>query len=873
VTSKTSQVLVLDAGHISIGSDLADKNRVKEVQAKRGRQYSADDYKELEDLMYDRMQISLDSTQLLISDDAEAAMNALEGHVHGAESDLHVVERINMSFTVQNAIVNAPTLTKFKIAGHLPELQLNFSDRKYQSLMKFIDIAIPNFGGDEEEPEPVVVATPTKFGRRPVEEYTLDETDKGEDADPADTADDASVDDKGNDQFYEANDDQTDVSYSSISSLTLQVQRAELQQISFEFSFRVGKLQASLFRSTSATTERALAYASLENFGLTLIQRKYEMSIDLFLRNITLAMIEQGSRSEQPLLSSAAVAGDDDDDGHKLVQVRYLRVQQESPTFYSVHEGFDTSIETDLSTFNITLAPEPILSLYDFIMTTFRSGGEEPDEPDAKSVQSEHSEHGDATDTKMRIKIRLTSAQVSLANNNLQLALLSLPSADVVIVMRASTMRVSARLGDISIEDTTDSSVASPSFKKLLAIEGDELADFSYETYDPSEASFPGYNSSIHLRTGSLKFTFMEKPIHELYSWGRKFARLKGVYDAASQAAVERVSEVTRMQYDVEIKTPIIVLPRDGLSSPDVLILRLGEIVAKNKYLQDPNDTSTIDASLRGVNVASELHLDGRKAVLQLIDDVTLTSTIKQAGGTEHRSDPHHADTEITTTMSDVKMSLTQRQYVLLMEVLEAIPRALSGLSDDEDVPETPASITEPPTPLSDGALTPMLETDLAPELVLASSVWTTFDFEFVVKSIGLEVYNANAFSEDDLKKHSIARFSLLGSHLGLKTLSNNAMELEFTLKTLAFSSTRATRSWCSTRGRSTRARSRSSRSTARVSCLPLSRSLLSSSLPLRRSRARTRQWLWKRTTAWTSSMCSVRPARSPTVLTLSTRP
>lgn len=158
---------------------------------------------------------------------------------------------------------------------------------------------------------------------------------------------------------------------------------------------------------------------------------------------------------------------------------------------------------------------------------------------------------------------------------------------------------------------------------------------------------------------------------------------------------------------------------------------------------------------------------------------------------------------QITTEMSDVKISLTQLQYVLLMEVLESIPRALSGLTDEEDesLPPTPLTISAPPTPSPaerDGAATPVTpaqEIDLAPELVLArgggDGAWTTLDFEFTIKSIGLEVYNASAFKEEDLAKHSIAQFSLIGSHLAFKTLSNTAMELEFTLKTLAFSSTR----------------------------------------------------------------------------------
>jgi vacuolar protein sorting-associated protein 13A/C len=46
-------------------------------------------------------------------------------------AELHLVERINMGFSVQNAILNVPNLTRFKVSGHLPQLQLNFSDTKY----------------------------------------------------------------------------------------------------------------------------------------------------------------------------------------------------------------------------------------------------------------------------------------------------------------------------------------------------------------------------------------------------------------------------------------------------------------------------------------------------------------------------------------------------------------------------------------------------------------------------------------------------------------------------------------------------------------------------------------------------------------------
>lgn len=393
---------------------------------------------------------------------------------------------------------------------------------------------------------------------------------------------------------------------------------------------------------------------------------------------------------------------------------------------------------------------------------------------------------------------------MSLENNDNRFALLALPSADVVVLLRSGAMRVTARLGALSLEDLSDNSVADPAFKRLLAIEGGDLADFSYETFDPSAEAFPGYNSNITLKAGSFKFTFMEQPIRDLYTWATKFARMKAIYDAASQAAVQRASEVTRVQYDVNIKTPIIVLPRDGTVSPDRLVLRLGEIEAKNEYLKDANDTATVDAELRGINVTSEIAVEDQTSVLQLVNDVNITAKIRQAGGKTHRSNPDRADNEITTKMSDVKMSLTARQYVLLMDVLKALPRALS-LDDVEDDDELSASMT-PVTPSypSTPANEPASETEdhhvnLEPELAIVSSrdgqeptLCNALDLEFDVGSIALEVYDTEAMGEDDLKAHSIARFALVKSHLGYKRLSDGATEAEFTLGTLAFSNTRS---------------------------------------------------------------------------------
>jgi vacuolar protein sorting-associated protein 13A/C len=68
-------------------------------------------------------------------------------------------------------------------------------------------------------------------------------------------------------------------------------------------------------------------------------------------------------------MSSADTEGQDN-----LLTVRYKRCQPESPVFLSEFDGIDQSVDIKISTFIFRAAPEPVLTVYDFIMTTFVPG-------------------------------------------------------------------------------------------------------------------------------------------------------------------------------------------------------------------------------------------------------------------------------------------------------------------------------------------------------------------------------------------------------------------------------------------------------------------------------------------------------------------
>lgn len=68
-------------------------------------------------------------------------------------------------------------------------------------------------------------------------------------------------------------------------------------------------------------------------------------------------------------MSSADTVGQDD-----LLIVRYKRCQPESPVFLTQFDGIDQSVDIKISTFIFRAAPEPVLAVYDFVMTTFVPG-------------------------------------------------------------------------------------------------------------------------------------------------------------------------------------------------------------------------------------------------------------------------------------------------------------------------------------------------------------------------------------------------------------------------------------------------------------------------------------------------------------------
>ncbi|RDA92701.1 hypothetical protein CP533_3692 [Ophiocordyceps camponoti-saundersi (nom. inval.)] len=817
ITTRESTCVIVDAGHIHVNSQLVDHETMKEIQAKQRQTYSDEDFKRLESVMYDKFIVKLTSTQVLIGPSIKRTKAQLTERSAG--SQLHVVEKINVDFVVETSILpKAPNLTKFRVSGHLPMLHVSVSDSKYKNLMKIIDVAIPKLG-DGEPPEAPKLAegehkpTPQeeKAKQLPRPRPASSSSSKSRPRSQWDRRQSAGfpflqpssavvLDDMDDDQddFEDASDG-------------VDGQQLKIQQRNFEFNFKVDTLKGSLYRSDPdrIKADALLVELVAERFNLSFYTRLYDMSAEVSLGAVSVDDFVENPPAE---FKSIVSSGDSDDlqEGRSLVHVKYTDVKRQSPEFMPVYEGVKTNITASVSTINLVVTRKTLLTLLDFILVTFAGGStndENQDQPaltdsDGGNEVAVEPARENADSGSIRVKVDLKGIRLILNNDGIRLATLSLTEADAGIFLRGKTMRISAKLGDLSLVDDVNLGVSRESnLRKLVTIHGDDLADFRYETFDPdNKQAYPGHDSAVYLRAGSVKVNFVEEPFRKIFDFLVKFGRMQALYNAARQAAVTRANQMqqspSRFKFDVVVKTPIVVFPRLTMSSSpkrDVVTAYLGEIYAQNEFTpldedKDSRIAMKISTGIRKVRLTSDFYYENDKPEeLEMIDQVDLGLNITYA---EHKAGIVRPDTEIEASLSDIKLRLTQHQLKFLMEISKSVPAAFAG--DGGGGEEEAAQLVGEDTlrrartaSADDGAgAGDDRAVDLGPELKSLTDTWTQLDLVFRVNTIGLELIMAPQDKPvGDLAASSLSRFSLDDTKVKTRMMSDGSLEAELLIR------------------------------------------------------------------------------------------
>ena len=818
ITTKKTMCLILDAGHISLNSELVDKDTLKEVQSKQRQAYTDGDYQRLESLMYDKFLVKLSSTQLLIGPSIEETRNQL---VQRDDSQsMHIVEKINIDFVVETSIIpKAPNLTKVRISGHLPILHVSASDKKYKSLMKIIDVAIPNLDEDQYSQGSTAGNDGTTVFRpraqSAVSKKSVGKRDRPQSASFQFRAQEAVIVENDSD------DDDDDAEFQDAPNATAK-EDLKVQQRNFELKFEVDRLQGSLFRSDpeGRKPDQLLVELVAEHFGFNLVVRPFDLVIETSLESMTMDdYVENPSAEFKSIISSGDIDANSGD-RKDLISVKLVKVKKESPEFMPKYEGIELNIDVDISTINLIVTRKTLLTLLDFILVTFANNDSVTQMKSPSNdnlIDSENQELPEIqtpkpTDTgSIRIKVNLKSVRLILNNDGIRLATLSLNSADVGIFILGKALRIAAKLGDLSLLDDINQGAASDSnLRKLITIQGDDLADFRYETFDPdSGEGYPGYDSSIFLRAGSIKLNFLEEPFRKIIDFLVKFGKMQAIFNAARQAAANQASQIQnagRVKFDINVKTPIVIFPRvmvAGRPKRDLITAHLGEIYAENKFvpIDDSKDAPIamkLSAGIRNIRLTSDFNFANEESEeLELIDKVDLGFQITYA---EHVQGLKRPDMEIEGNMTDFNLRITQTQLKFLLELAKSVPAAFAvdqNEVEQEAIEEVPKDTQKKAKAIvskssKDQDLGSNELVNLGPELGVDSSSWTKLDLAFHIHTIGLELILAK---EDepvgDLEAASLSKFSLDDTKVKLRMMTDGSLESELLIQSFTIQDSR----------------------------------------------------------------------------------
>lgn len=784
-TSWASPCAIIDAGHISAISHLVGKEVIEEVKKKKTMVYTDNDWKRLESLMYDKFNVQLHNTQFLIGSNVRDTMRQLHNGVSDDPSS--VLDRINMDFLVEVSILpEAHSLTKFKISGNLPKFVASMSDAKYKIMMQIVDVCIPNFNFDAED----------DGNKSPKKNDTKDGSNKESDS-------------------YSHNLGRSRAFSIAPSSIPIlpdidsdteeepappEPTLKNSDQKIFEFNFRVDRVEMFLHRCTDPVSlkQEPLVDMILESFDLYYYYKDGEMLADVVLKSLCIEDYVQNNVDSE--LRKFATSLENADSGlNELFKVKYKRVNTGKVDTLG-NDINDQLIDVTLSTIKFVINPKSFLSILDFIITTFTSPAETPDNSQLtlpSPTSSSNSEEDHDSVAKIDITVDLHGIILLLNDDGIKLATTKLDSAFVKVFMVPETMKVEARIGKFTLHDEVNNGINRESMlRKLISIEGSDLADFNYQTFAPGTTSNI-YNSLIKFHAGSIKFNVVEEPFARIMNFGSKFAQMKALFDSARQVAYNQANQIedaNKIHFDFHISTPILVFPKikfsHGETLCDTIVAHLGEMYANNEYIhfqEDPDGplANHIQFGIRSTRLFSKFHFPNTIQKLEIIDNFDMSFDVSYVEPYDGISRPI---TIVTGSLSETTVRITELQYRFLMEMSTSVAGIFGG---DGGIPDDEMINLEEELKQQKHIGNVGLSRPISPNT--SNYTVSKMDLSFEVPKLALSLYTntANVASED-LESTSLSKFTVddLGAKLRMK--ASGDLESDVHMKAFTVHDTRS---------------------------------------------------------------------------------
>lgn len=773
-TKWDSPVGILDAGHISIISDLIPKSKYQEIKDEQKDSYTEDDWKKLNSYMFDKYTLSLHDAQIFIGPDIKSTIEQL--HTDGEKNAL-ILDHLDMNFLIELSIIPSfYELPKVKIGGDIPRFRAMLSDYQYKIFMDLLLVSIPDF--DDHTDIPVD------------NNYKLFEDN-----------DDDSIDIFSDAQTYLTSSETTDAPTNDIDLVKL-INTPEspiLKQHEIEFNFTIDLITVSLKRCSNTSTFESETLVDLvgEKLDLSMYTTLKEIHVDLKLSDISVNdHIETSQLNEFKKLVGSNCKTDHNDE--HLFVVSYTRTLRYANFKGESIECFDQDVKLDISDFQVVLTRKSILTLLNYSMNTFT-------DPMAPEIPSDKLRHNDEQNVNapahIKLDIKMKSINMILNDDGIKLATLTLAKADISLFMLPDSMRLSSKIGGLNLIDNDIHDG-----RQLITIQGDDLADIYYETYDLETNTLP-YTSLVKFESRSMVFNVFEDSFSRIYGFVSQFQRMKYIYDAARDAALDQANNVEspdKIKFDVLVRAPIFVFPQAVDPANDVydfITVNLGEIHTSNNFIEkDNNFFNMIKAGLTNTKILSSFVVgDERKRQdLEIIDKLDINFDIDYYEGDASKLD--RSKMIVSGNLQGNEIKLTELQAYTMLQISQTIPRILQDSSvDNEDIKDIQNDATNA-NMLIMRSKSPERNTLLATANAVTDQVSNnggdnmTIELTFDVPIMCLSIYS-NTVDTIDISSHQLSQFILNDLAVSFKMEENGDYNSDIHIKSFVVKDVRESKS------------------------------------------------------------------------------
>ncbi|AGO11202.1 AaceriACL064Cp [[Ashbya] aceris (nom. inval.)] len=592
----SSPCAVLDAGEMHIVSDLVPKERIREITNMSVEEYNKKSSNQLKRLMFDRFHLYLRDTQFLIGPDVKSTISSLS--VKRKDNHFCILDRMALEFIVDVSIFpKALNLPRVKTSGKLPKIHLYLNDYQYKILMQLLDKCIPNLEvADEGEPE----ATHDQY-------VFLDEFRQ---------------------HRFTGRDKEVSFLKQAESRLS-QMSIAELNQPVFELDLKVDSAQLSLQKCVDGTTMKSQKLVQFYGKDLLMEFKSMakEMHLDLHLNSLDLEDYIEGSNV--PEFRKLATSYNIPDKATKdIFQMSYHKTQRIVSYESTLIEVFDREVNITMAALKFVLTPTSVLTMINYALNTFT-------DPTAELPEDvlRHNE-ADTIDApgKINMKLSMDGITVLLNDDSILLATLELSAAELFVLLLPESMKATAKIGGLQLIDKISEGLPADSiFRQLITVNGNELVELAYETFDPTNNPHE-YTSKLDYRTGSMTINVVEHSLHKIINYLAKFQKMKGLFDRARLAAYDQAGSldaVNNMKMNVFVNAPVIRFPKsvDPKSGTyDDVTFFLGQLFIENVFVKGSNGlVNKLKAGIRRGKFTSLFNLENNiTQKLYMMDDLDL---------------------------------------------------------------------------------------------------------------------------------------------------------------------------------------------------------------------------------------------------------